>query len=869
MRKYLERLAVFARHRYRLVFAIFGLLVVVSGLLIARLSFDTDMLNLLPRRDPVVSSYVETLQDFGSQTFLLVVVKVPEGAVADPYQSLVDELAAGLSKLPELKNVQHRIGDPTELLETFFPKALLFLDEPGRNGLAAKLQDEGIRRRVSELRRQLMTPQAIALKELARYDPLGLSEIFLGRLESSRGTLNVDWTSGYYFSRDHRLLLILAEPVKPPQDIPFTEHMVASADRVIAETLARWDEIAGPEAPPKPVVDLGGPHLTAVGDAGLIRKDMIVNIVTSALGVFILFLFAFRRAGALLYAFVPLLCGLVLTFGFASAVFGALSSATSVCAALLIGLGIDFVIVSYGRYVEERRGGASLEQALAAMSGACGPAVMAGAITTAATFYAFTFTDFTGLRQMGLLTGTGILFCMASVLVLLPAMLAWSEDHSRKRQKEPKLFLHSFGTNRLTALCISHPVAALLSGLALTLVGLALAFQIRFDESMKTMRPSGNRGIEVTTEVGRHFGSGFDAMILTFTGDSLEEVLELSERGAAGAKRLVKQGILYGFSGPTSLIPPERQQRVALDWLAQNRGGALDLARIRATFADEATKQGLRVEPFEKGFDLLGQAVGLTKPIGPADFAGNQQTKLILDRYIKKKEGGWKAAVYLYPPANRWRREAPPQALRLAEQLGPHARLTGINVINQRVRAMVLRDAWIAGFLGFALVTVILWIDFRNLRSVLLALTPLLLGITMMIGGMVLFGIQMNFINIFVTTMIIGIGVDYGIYILHRYEEVKHLPQEELTQALRETGKAVAAAAVSTIVGFGSIIFSHYSGLRTTGEVAILGALCTSLVAITMLPAYLSWRHRKTAQAGGAPRETPSTAAASSAGTSS
>ncbi len=850
MRKYLERLAVFARHRYRLVFAVFGLLVAVSAVLIARLSFDTEMLNLLPRRDPVIQAYVETLQDFGSQTFLLVVVKIPEGAVVDPYESLVDELAAGLSKVPELKNVQHRIGDPAELLETFFPKALLFLDAPGRDRLAAKLQDEGIRQRVSELRRQLLTPQALALKELFLNDPMGLSEIFLGRLESSRGTLNVDWTRGYYLSRDHRLLLILAEPVKPPQDVPFTEKMVVSVDKVVA-------------------VDLGGPHMTTVGDAGLIRKDMIVNIITSALGVFILFLFAFRRVGALLYAFVPLLCGLVFTFGFASALFGALSSATSVCAALLIGLGIDFVIVSYGRYVEERRGGATLEQALAAMTGATGPAVMAGAITTAATFYAFTFTDFTGLRQMGILTGTGILFCMVSVLILLPAMLAWGEDKHRKSQKEPKLFLHSFGTNRLTAFSIRHPVTALLAGMAFTLVGLALALNIQFDESMKTMRPSGNRGIEVTTEVGKHFGSGFDAMILTLTGDSLEEVLELSDRASAGAKRLVDQEILYGFSGPTSLIPPERQQREALDWLARNRGGALDLARIRATFADEATKQGIRPAPFEPGLDLLAQAVSLTKPIGPEDFASNQQTKLLLGRYIKKKEHGWKAAVYLYPPANRWRREAPPEALRLAEQLGPKAQLTGVNRINQRVRAMVLRDAWIAGFLGLGLVTLILWIDFRNPRSVLLALMPLLLGITMMIGGMVLFGIQMNFINIFVTTMIIGIGVDYGIYILHRYGEVKHLPEAEFTQALRETGKAVAAAATSTIVGFGSIIFSHYSGLRSTGEVAILGALFTSLVAITLLPAYLTWRRRKADQAGGVPRETPSTAAASSSGTSS
>jgi predicted RND superfamily exporter protein len=842
MRTTLERLAVFARRRYRLIFAIYGLLALASGLLILRLSFDTDMMNLLPRRDPVVSSYVETLKDFGSQTFLLIAVKIPEGAVVDPYESLVDELAGRLAKVPELKNIQHRIGDPTELLETFFPKALLFIDEQGRNQLAAKLQDDAIRQRVSELRRQLMTPQAIALKELARHDPFGLSEIFLGRLESSRGTLNVDWTSGYYLSRDHRLLLILAEPVKPPQDIPFTEKLAANVDRVIAGTVAEWDKIAGPDAPPRPVVEAGGPHLTAVGDASLIRKDMIVNIITSALGVFILFLFAFRRLGALTYAFVPLLCGLLLTFGFAAAVFGSLSSATSVVAALLIGLGIDFVIVSYGRYVEERRAGASLEQALAAMCGACGPAVMAGAITTAATFYAFTFTDFTGLRQMGLLTGTGILFCMVSVLTLLPAMLAWSEDHHEKRQTAPRLYLYSFGTNRLTALCMRHPVTALIAGVALTLLGLSFAFRIQFDESMKTMRPTGNRGIEVAVEVGKHFGSGFDAMILTVTGKSLEEVLALSDRAAAGAKGLVNEGVLYGFSGPTSLIPPESQQRAALRWLEENRGGALDLARIRATFAAAAAEQGLRLDPFEPGLTLLSQAVSLKQPIGPQDFASSQQTKLLLDRYLKKKEDGWKAAVYLYPPANRWRREAPPQALRMAEQLGPQVRLSGVNVVNQRVRAMVLNDAWIAGILGLALVTLILWVDFRNLRSVLLALMPLLVGITLMLGGMVLFGIQMNFINIFVTTMIIGIGVDYGIYILHRYGEVRDLPREQFEQALRETAKAVAAAATSTIVGFGSIIFSHYSGLRTTGEVAILGALCTSLVAITLLPSFLSWR---------------------------
>ena len=104
-------------------------------------------------------------------------------------------------------------------------------------------------------------------------------------LDSSRGTLNVDWTSGYYLSRDRRMLLLLAEPVRPPQDTAFNRRLAARVDAEVARTLAGWREIAGPDGPPPPEVDLGGPYLTAEGDEKLIRQDMLVNIATSALGV--------------------------------------------------------------------------------------------------------------------------------------------------------------------------------------------------------------------------------------------------------------------------------------------------------------------------------------------------------------------------------------------------------------------------------------------------------------------------------------------------------------------------------------------------------------------------------------------------------
>jgi uncharacterized protein len=840
---FLQRLALFARRRYHAIFAVFAVLTALSIFLTLRLTFETDMLSLLPRNDPAVQTYIETLEDFGSNTYLLVAIQIPEGRVPDPYEQLADDLAARLAKLPQLKSVQHRIGDPEELLETFFPKSVLFLDEAGRRDLAERLSDEGIRERVSELRRRLSTPQGIAVKELSRLDPLGLSEIFLSRVQSSRGTLKVDWSSGYYLSRDHQVLLILAEPDRPPQDLKYNERLGKDVQAEVDASLARWEELAGPEPPAKPEIGLGGPYMTALGDASLIRNDMIMNIVTSAAGVLLLVLFAFRRFAALAYGFVPLLCGLLMTFGFAKLLIGSVSSATSVVAALLIGLGIDFAIVTYGRFIEERQQGASLEEALVAMTGSSGRAVLVGAVTTTATFYAFTFTDFIGLRQMGILTGTGVLFCMISVFLLLPAMLSWSEDHHRRRQTEPNLYLHSFGSDSLVRLCMRHRRPALLIGGVVTLAALALAVRIEFDESMKTMRPQGNKGIEVAEAVGKRFGSGFDSMMLVMTAQTPGEAIELAARAEEGARRLVETGTLYGYSSVTSLIPPPQKQREVLDWIRRERDGALDLGRIRATFVDAVAREGMRPEAFAPGLELLGRAIQLSGPVGHADFAASRQTQILLDRYLKKTGRGWKSAVYLYPPDNRWRREAPPDALRLARELGPQAALAGTNVVNQRVRVDVVHDAWVAGILGLILVTILLRFDLGNFRHVFIALAPLFVGLLWMVGGMVATRTPMNFINIFVTTMIIGIGVDYGVHVLHRFREVRDLPRDQFESGIVETGKAVVAAALSTIVGFGSIIFSHYPGLQTTGKVAILGTLSTSLITITLLPAILSWRY--------------------------
>src|SRR4029079_19152077 len=151
----------------------------------------------------------------------------------------------------------------------------------------------------------------------------------------------------------------------------------------------------------------------------------------------------------------PLAMGLALTFGTAGAVYGVLSQASAGFAALLAGLGIDFITVLYGRYVDERNRGATMPASIKTMMHSTLAGVVLAAITTAGTFFSFIATDFRGMTQLGFLTGTGILLFLLCVMFLLPALIVFSERKEKRRA--PKLFLHSFGSGKLIDLSIARP----------------------------------------------------------------------------------------------------------------------------------------------------------------------------------------------------------------------------------------------------------------------------------------------------------------------------------------------------------------------------------------------------------------------------
>ncbi len=846
------RIEEFARRRYRLVFLISLLLVLLSLLLGSRLSLDGDILNLAPRNNRVVNTFREALQDFGSLDFLLVLVKAREGQTTDELQGFADVLAERLQKVPSIRYVEHKIDTSGPFFAFFRRNQTLFLPPDTIPELAGKFTDAAIHERVRENQRQLTGPSSFLLKQVLEQDPFLISPLLVEAVLRSKGPLKFDLNGGYYLSRDGTALLVIAKPIKPAQDVAFDKRLLAEVRATVAGASRDYEaelREAGPgfggnggdgagedaEVLKAPEVSYGGGYAIALEDGDLIRQDMQWNGPLSFFAIVILYYICYRRFGAILYSSVPLVVGQCLTLAVAYLFLRNLNSATTGFTAMLMGLGTDFTIVMYARYVEERVRGRSLAEALRLMMGVSAFGVFTGAITSAGTFYSMCITEYKGLKDFGFLVGSGILICMVAILFLLPAMIAWNEGRRRRTDVSKKLYLHSFGVERIMTWSTRHPLPVVAVSVLVTAVTGYYAWNVEFSDDVQDLRSAKNRGIIVQKEIARRFGASFNPMMVICRAPDLDTLMQKNRAVNHRLEELKKNGVLLGYESISTYLPPRQDQEAVIRALRQGAGGPFNLGRIERTFRAALRQNGFREGIYDDYLEALPATLRPERPIGLEDLktAGLER---FVSRYVRQDDDeGYRSVTYLFPADPRAKRVAPPALVRALDRPREGIELTGINIASTEMRRLFKRDAWRAVILGLIVVTVLLWLDFRSLWLTTLANIQVLTGVVWMLGAMQMLHIKMNFVNAFVTTMILGVGIDYGIHIIHR------ISQEGLSNptGLLETGKAVVMAALTNVAGFGTVGLSNYPGLASMGIVSVIGSVTCLITALTALPALL------------------------------
>lgn len=855
--RFLLRLEKFSRGHYAIVFLIALVLAGVGGWLGTRLTIDSDILSMVPAGNRQVDGFKKAVADFGSISYLVLLLEAGEGVGADELEDFADLLAENLAKEKELiEVVEHKLDPGTDFLDLFYDNALLYLHPERIAELEARLSDEAIAESVEQNKLALSSPTAAFTQELMVNDPLNLMPL-LFRPTGSLGNLNVDLTDGYYLARGGDSLIMLVKPTGSWQDIDFDQRLLASVNEIEASSRAEMAASFG-EGEVVPPIDVRytGRYAIAVDEAGLVRSDVKFNLFFSLFAVSLLYWICYRRFAALLYSSVPLLVGQALTFGLAffllPMVSGSrgLNAASSAFTALLMGLGTDFVIVMYARYVEERRAGKTLAEATELMVGETGLGVFTGAITSAGTFFAMCISEFRGLRDLGFLIGCGILLCAVAIIFLVPAMIKWNEGvRKRKVESVQKLHVQSFLLEHLIPFSARHRTPVILVVLALTALSgwVSLAGfikpglpQLEFDDTVEVLRSGRSEAYKVQQEMAERFGTSLSYMMALVEAETEEEAIALAEAVETRLQPWVEDGTVASFNSILTYLPPAAQQRQVLEARNAGRQGSFDVERIKATFRAELDRNGFTQRPFDGFVGRLDRFLSPERPLQLGDLESKGLGSLI-ERYVRRDSESVRVVTYLSLSDPAWKRQPPPGLVESLTAGDSRIIVTGTNVVSQEFRRIFSREAPRALLLGLAVVFILLIIDFRSLRLTGIALAQLVCGVILMLGAMKVLDIHLNYVNAFVATMILGVGIDYSIHLVHRMS----LTGGKVESGLLETGKAVVIAAFTNIAAFGTLAGGNYPALRSFGLVALVGSLTCLFTSLTLVPAIMARREKR------------------------
>lgn len=666
---------------------------------------------------------------------------------------------------------------------------------------------------------------------------------------------------GYLRTDNHRFLLLLVTPRENAQSFNRAQEPLERLRAAIAAVKAEHPRVAA---------GVTGKDALETDEMTAALRDMTLATLISLAGLGLLLVIFLRGISRPILGVATLCIALCWTFGAATLVVGDLNLLSVVFTPLLLGLGIDYGIHVFARYEEERGRGRSVRVALERALQAVGPGIINAAFTAAASFLALTLTDFQGLRELGLITGMGILLALVASLVVLPALVmlkerGWIEaapGGAGLFSEAPQPFM-AFAYRRPGLVVAAGIGAAALSLVALRDVGFDLnplrlqtegAESVAWELKLLGGSDRSSAAAEIVTrslDEVRFKTAALQALptvsrvesILTFLPEDQERKLQLL-RGLRPVVRGLTiepgDGAPLDVAALSAALDRIRSKMVEGKADADGDPTARQRADVRAlieTFHAKVAAVGpgvtrARLAAFEQALFLdLADKINTLQ----ANVMGGPMTAADLPEPLRKRYIGQNGRylIRVSPEENIW--EPGPLGRFVAQLQSVDPDVMG-EPVNMHIYIQAFRRAYEqAAVYALIAIFVLVLIDFQALGHALLAMTPLLVGAGWTVGLMWVSRVQFNLANVIFLPLIVGAGVENGIIILHRWRE-DGTPFRGIPTS---TGKGVALASLTTIVGFGSLMISGHRGVHSLGLLLTLGTACVLVASLTVLPGVL------------------------------
>ena len=621
---------------------------------------------------------------------------------------------------------------------------------------------------------------------------------------------------------------------------------------------------------------LHGVRLRLTGTTALEHEELqtaftgmgIVMAIAMVMVMVLLYL-ALRSVKLVIATVVTLVYGLLATAAFAAATVGHLNLISVAFSMLYVGLGLDYALYLCMQYRELRAQGMSREDALPRSAGDVGGFMGVCAATTALGFFAFVPTSFTGIAELGLISGAGMFISLALSLTLLPALISLMPPDS---MPVPMKHASAGWMDRLLSWPYVYARQIWVVATALACAALLLASQARFDYDPINLRDPASESVSTFRDLLK------DPSIPTLT-------LSIAARDAEAARQLSFEiGQLPLVARAMSLrdfVPQDQAEKLTIiDDLRFSLGPLLasgsaasaviardaDMARLHELLM---ALDGLTAQPRQA---LPSELEGLKQALRQFDADWRQSDEVARERLMQHLRESLLGAIPLQLESLRQALRAEPvdetdlpgtliknwrsEDGHYRVQIWPRERLDNPEAIERFVsQVRTAHPSAVGGPVGvleaghavvlafkqaflysFVAITLLLLVLLRSIKDTLLVLVPLTLAGLLTVAGAVLAGIPFNFANVIALPLILGVGVDYGVYLVQRG---RFSVNSGVNILQTSTARAVLFGALITTASFGNLALARHPGMVSMGLLLTLGLGMTLLCALVLLPGLL------------------------------
>ena len=587
-----------------------------------------------------------------------------------------------------------------------------------------------------------------------------------------------------------------------------------------------------------------------------VTRGMKVAAISAGILVTLVLLLGLRSWRAVLAVMIALAMGLLWTGAFAAFAVGRLNLISVAFAVLYIGLGVDYAVHYCLRHRELVCSGEPPVSALITGARDVGTSLVLCAITTGVGFFAFVPTDFAGVSELGIISGAGMFISLFASVTALPAALSvLGGNHGA---------LPGLGQNKRRRLPRGIVLWAALAGALAGAVALPFA---HFDHNPIHLRDPQTESVATYLELMDDAGSAPWTLSILDHPDSLRAV----------APKLEQLREVHGTRSLADFIPAQQEDKLAIvadlelllghtlsepgrsvpDSAARTRSAlAKMLAAMQGYRAEDAGVDAARARLARCGralitkLDEAASAESVARDLHERVFEYFPATILRLERSLQADH----VTLDDLPPAlaerwraadGRWRMEVKPSEdlndndalvrfVRAVQAVASNA--TGTPEVNLGASDVVVGSFVQAFTSALVLIFFLLWIITGSLKDVLLVLAPLLLAALLTAACMALFSLPFNFANVIALPLLLGIGVDNGIHLVHR---ARVAPPTGSCLLGTSTARAIVISALTTICGFGNLAYSAHPGTASMGLVLTIGLMLTLVATLVVLPALL------------------------------